>query len=115
MDEWDAVFHMSFATEEDRIAYLLFLKTLLKGKAYVELAYMTGVLPIAKYSGGSELNMFAEYDMATKVKFGEYFGFLDREVDVLYDIYRRNVKVPEIGRHDLTVWYNGYHTAAGDV
>nr|WP_269477505.1 hypothetical protein [Hominibacterium faecale] len=25
---------------------------------YVELAYMTGLLPIAKYSSGSELNMF---------------------------------------------------------
>ncbi len=34
-------------------------------QAYVELAYMTGILPIAKYSGGSELNMFVEYDMAT--------------------------------------------------
>ena len=36
---------------------------------------MTGVLPIAKYSSGSELNMFLEYDMVTKKKFGEYFGF----------------------------------------
>lgn len=58
MDEWDAVFQMSFVTERDRENYLLFLKLLLKGKSYVELAYMTGVLPIAKYSDGSELNMF---------------------------------------------------------
>ena len=62
-------------TEEARRKYLLFLKALLKGKVYVELAYMTGVLPIAKYSSGSELNMFLEYDMVTKKKFGEYFGF----------------------------------------
>lgn len=46
----------------------------LSGKAYVELAYMTGILPIAKYSGGSELNMFLEYDIATKKRFSEYFG-----------------------------------------
>ena len=84
MDEWDAMFHMSFITQEDKEAYLLFLKSLLKGKVYVELAYMTGVLPIAKYSGGSELNMFLEYDMATKKKFSEYFGFLDSEVDKLF-------------------------------
>ena len=58
MDEWDAVFHMSFMTEKNREDYLLFLKLLLKGQSYVELAYMTGVLPIAKYSDGSELNMF---------------------------------------------------------
>ena len=52
MDEWDAVFHMSFLTEDDRRNYLLFLKLLLKGQSYVELAYMTGILPIAKYSDG---------------------------------------------------------------
>ena len=32
MDEWDAMFHMSFITQEDKEAYLLFLKSLLKGK-----------------------------------------------------------------------------------
>ena len=57
MDEWDAVFHMSFITEEDKQNYLLFLKSMLKSKPYVELVYMTGILPIAKYSDGSELNM----------------------------------------------------------
>mgnify|MGYP000591640730 CR=1 FL=1 len=51
MDEWDAVFHMSFITERDRENFLLFLKLLLKGKSYVELAYMTGVLPIDKIFG----------------------------------------------------------------
>ena len=75
MDEWDAVFHMSFITETDRKSYLLFLKSLLKGKMYVELAYMTGVLPIAKYSDGSELNMFLEYTMAGSQRFSGYFGF----------------------------------------
>ena len=38
MDEWDAVFHMSFITQKDRENYLLFLKLLLKGQSYVELA-----------------------------------------------------------------------------
>ena len=39
------VFHMSFMTEKNREDYLLFffLKLLLKGQSYVELAYMTGV------------------------------------------------------------------------
>jgi len=58
LDEWDAVFHMSFITGEEQKRYLLFLKDLLKDRAYVSLAYMTGVLPVSKYSGGSELNMF---------------------------------------------------------
>ena len=32
IDEWDSIFHMSFITEEDKKAYLLFLKSLLKDK-----------------------------------------------------------------------------------
>ena len=114
MDEWDAVFHMSFITEQDRENFLLFLKLLLKGKSYVELAYMTGVLPIAKYSDGSELNMFLEYNMATRVRFSEYFGFSDEEVDVLYDRYLKNTKKPQITRESLREWYDGYHTASGE-
>lgn len=113
MDEWDAPFHMSFITARDREAYLLFLKALLKDKAYVELAYMTGILPILKYSDGSELNMFLEYNMTNSERFSEYFGFLDAEVDALYAIYQKTGKNRKITRNDLTVWYNGYHTASG--
>lgn len=114
MDEWDAVFHMSFVTERDRENFLLFLKLLLKGQSYVELAYMTGVLPIAKYSDGSELNMFLEYNMATRVRFSEYFGFSDEEVDLLYQRYLERTKKPRITRENLREWYDGYHTAAGE-
>ena len=114
MDEWDAVFHMSFVTERDREKFLLFLKLLLKGQSYVELAYMTGVLPIAKYSDGSELNMFLEYNMATRVRFSEYFGFSDEEVDLLYQWYLKRTKKPRITRENLREWYDGYHTAAGE-
>lgn len=65
------------------------MKSLLKDKPYAELAYMTGILPIAKYSDGSELNMFLEYHMATSERFSDYFGFLESEVDLLYSIYRK--------------------------
>lgn len=78
---------------------------------YVEFAYMTGVLPIAKYSSGSELNMFIEYDMSTKKRFSEYFGSLDSEVDGLFEIYERENEEPEITREDLRIWYDGYYTA----
>lgn len=105
---------MDFVTEKDRENYLLFLKLLLKGQSYVELAYMTGVLPIAKYSDGSELNMFLEYNMATRVRFSEYFGFSDDEVDMLYQRYLKSTKKPQITRESLREWYDGYHTAAGE-
>lgn len=113
MDEWDAIFHKSFITEDDKKNYLEFLRDLLKGQGYVGLAYMTGVLPIAKYSSGSEINMFKEYDMVTKEKFSEYFGFLDSEVDRLFAVYQQTTPNAKITREDLAKWYDGYHTAAG--
>lgn len=114
MDEWDAVFQLPFVTEDNKKEYLLFLKTLLKDQVYVELAYMTGVLPIAKYSDGSELNMFVEYSMATRAKFSEYFGFLDSEVDKLYETYLSVEQKPKITREDLRIWYDGYFTKSGN-
>ena len=87
MDEWDAVFHLPFITEKEKAEYILFLKTLLKDQDYTALAYITGILPISKYSSGSELNMFMEFKMTSMEAFSEYFGFTDEEVDVLYEKY----------------------------
>ncbi len=113
LDEWDYIFHRDFVTNRDKSAFLEFLSNLLKGKAYVELAYMTGILPIAKYSSGSELNMFFEYTMATKEKYSDYFGFTDSEVDKLYQRYLSVTHVPRITREDLKYWYDGYQTVSG--
>ncbi|MCI8861635.1 MAG: AAA family ATPase [Lachnospiraceae bacterium] len=113
IDEWDALFHKSFASRKEQQKYLEFLRNLLKDQVYVELAYMTGVLPIAKYSDGSELNMFSEYHMATSERFSEYFGFLDSEVDELFERYQQSVKKQKVTREDLRIWYDGYQTAGG--
>lgn len=114
MDEWDAVFHMSFFTCKEHEEYLLFLRNLLKDQIYVNLAYMTGILPIAKYSSGSELNIFSEYNMVTKEKFSGYFGFSDNEVDKLFGVYQSITEHPKITREELRFWYDGYYTAAGE-
>ena len=113
LDEWDCIFHKTFMTDEDKAAYIGFLSNLLKDKAYVEMAYMTGILPISKYSSGSELNMFLEYSMATRVKYSEYFGFTDKEVDVLYQRYLETETAPAVTREGLELWYDGYQTAGG--
>ena len=113
LDEWDAVFHMPFISAQEQKEYLLFLKWLLKDQSYVEFAYMTGVLPITKYSSGSELNMFVEYDMATSERFSGYFGFSDAEVDRLYEIYQREGTISKFSREELRIWYDGYYTATG--
>lgn len=111
LDEWDFIFHQPFVTEKEKMAYLSFLRSLLKDRPYVLLAYMTGILPIAKYSSGSELNMFLEYTMATEEKFSQYFGFTELEVDLLFKKYENTVKDSRnITRAGLKAWYNGYHT-----
>lgn len=115
LDEWDYIFHRDFASDRDKSAFIIFLCNLLKGKGYVELVYMTGILPIAKYSSGSELNMFCEYTMATEEKYSEYFGFTETEVDALFERYQRlNPDVRHVTREGLRFWYNGYHTKSGE-
>ena len=113
LDEWDAVFHMSFVSDKDKEKYLAFLKNLMKGNAYMEFAYMTGILPIAKYSSGSELNDFQEYTMAAKEMYSSYFGFTENEVDELYGRYLKLEKHPKVSCDDLYLWYDGYHTVSG--
>lgn len=114
LDEWDFIFHQDFVTETDKKSYLGFLRGLLKDRPYVQFAYMTGILPISKYSSGSELNMFAEYTMAKSRMFSGYFGFSDSEVDMLYARYCRNQKESRcVDREELRRWYDGYVTPSG--
>lgn len=114
-DEWDFIFHQKFVTEDDKLSYLQFLRNLLKDRPYIALVYMTGILPIAKYSSDSELNMFAEFTMTTEQRFSEYFGFTDEEVDGLYLRYIENcASTKMVTRDDLREWYDGYHTRKGE-
>lgn len=114
LDEWDFIFHQDFVSESEKRDYLLFLRNLLKDRPYVLLAYMTGILPIAKYSSGSELNMFTEFTMAKSPAFSSYFGFTEEEVDRIYARYISITQNPAISREGLRRWYNGYHTADGE-
>ncbi len=114
LDEWDYIYHQKFVTEEEKDDFTKFLSNLLKDKAYVEMAYMTGILPIAKYFSGSELNMFCEYTMVNEEKYNEYFGFTGEEVDALYERYQaQETGKQNITREDLRLWYDGYHTKGG--
>lgn len=94
-------------SDEDKESYLRFLESLLKGQSYVALAYMTGVLPIAKYTSGSALNMFNEYSFISDPKFDSYFGFTENEVQELCHKY----KAPTY--EEIAYWYDGYYTTDG--
>lgn len=105
-DEWDYIFNNNLF-EENQNDFLEFLRNLLKDQPYVALAYMTGVLPIKKYSSGSALNMFDEYTFLRDRTFGEFFGFTEDEVKNLC-LINQNLSFEE-----LESWYNGYLTALG--
>ncbi len=108
LDEWDYIFNNSLFSENDRKSFLKFLEDLLKDKSYVDLAYMTGVLPIAKYSTSSTINMFKEYNILTDKKYYKYFGFNMDETKALCD------KQDEVTFDELKTWYDGYKTFKGE-
>ncbi len=68
---------------------------------------MTGVLPIAKYSSGSSINMFREYNILNDKKYYKYFGFTIKETENLCK------KQNEVTFDELKNWYNGYKTYSG--
>lgn len=107
LDEWDYIFNNNLFSEDDRKEFLRFLEDLLKDRPYVELVYMTGVLPIAKYSSGSALNMFKEYTMLNDSKYDKYFGFTLPEVESLCK------KQNKVTFNELKAWYDGYKTSSG--
>ena len=49
--------------------------------------------------------------MASRVKYSEYFGFSEEEVDELYEKYLTIKKEPHVTREGLRLWYDGYKTA----
>jgi hypothetical protein len=108
LDEWDSIFYEPFMSNQDKNRFLKFLKGLLKDQPYVDLAYMTGVLPIAKYSSGSELNMFDEYNFMNDNIYDKYFGFSEEEVRALCREHGT------LSFEDLKQWYDGYHFSNGE-
>ena len=111
IDEWDAVFEMPFMTEKDKEKYILFLKALFKDKAYVHFVYMTGILPIAKYTSGSPLNMFHEFSSFQDAQFYPFFGLTLEEIRKLME--KKDFIRPSLS--DLTFWYDGYIRSSDGV
>ena len=101
IDEWDCVFRMAKKREEMQKAYLDFLRGLFKGAEYVDLAYMTGILPIKKYGEHSALNIFEEYSMLDSAELARFFGFTEEEVHGLCTSTGMDFQ-------DVEKWYDGY-------
>ena len=101
IDEWDCIFRMAPNDKESQKKYLDFMRSLFKGAAYVDLVYMTGILPIKKYGEHSAINMFKEFSMTSPKGLGTYFGFTEEEVE--NECLKRGVDFKT-----MKVWYDGY-------
>ena len=101
IDEWDCIFREYPHDTAAQRKYLDFLRDWLKDKAYIGLAYMTGILPIKKYGTHSALNMFTEYSMENPRSFASFVGFTEDEVRGLCETY-------DMDFAECRAWYDGY-------
>lgn len=101
IDEWDCIFREYKNDKEAQEKYLDFLRDMLKDKSYIQLVYMTGILPIKKYGTHSTLNMFSEFSMTNPGQLAQYVGFTQDEVRDLCERYHMNCQ-------ELKKWYDGY-------
>ena len=101
IDEWDCVFREHRKDKERQNHYLDFLRDWMKDKAYIGLAYMTGILPIKKYGTHSALNMFWEFSMTHAGPLASFTGFTEQEVQSLCRQFRMDFE-------ECKTWYDGY-------
>ena len=104
VDEWDALFRTPEVSPKTKDCYLEFLRGLFKGgvsQDFVELAFLTGILPPIKIETESAFNDFFEYSMTCAGPLSPYFGFTESEVKVLCSQY--HLPFAEVKR-----WYDGY-------
>ena len=101
IDEWDCIFREYPHDTAEQRKYLDFLRDWLKDKAYLGLAYMTGILPIKKYGTHSALNMFTEYSMENPRELAPFVGFTEDEVRGLCEKY-------DMDFTECRAWYDGY-------
>ena len=101
IDEWDCIFREFRQDKEAQEKYLDFLRDLLKDKACIHLAYLTGILPIKKYGTHSALNMFDEFSMLNPGPLASYVGFTEEEVKTLCIQYKMDIE-------EVKTWYDGY-------
>lgn len=104
IDEWDAVFRENKQDKKAQDNYIMLLRGLFKNAQslkFLELAYLTGILPIKKYGTESALNNFMEYTMFDSGILAKYVGFTEEEVSFLCEKYQMDLG-------ETKRWYDGY-------
>ncbi|MCI5828233.1 MAG: ATP-binding protein [Lachnospiraceae bacterium] len=104
IDEWDALIRDEEAGQTVQEDYINFLRGMFKGTEptkFIQLAYLTGILPIKKLRTQSALNNFSQFTMLSPGALAPYFGFTEDEVKILCRKYEKDFD--EVKR-----WYDGY-------
>ena len=105
IDEWDVIFREEEYNYKLCDDYIMFLRGLFKSSdvsSCIDLVYMTGILPVRRYSTQSTLNMFTEYNMLDSFPIESCVGFTENEVIDLCNKYDRDF-------NEIKSWYNGYN------
>lgn len=104
IDEWDVLIRDEAADRKVQDEYISFLRGLFKGTEpakYIQLAYITGILPIKREKTQSALNNFDEFTMVSPSSLAQYIGFTEDEVYKLAQEF--NQDFDKVKR-----WYDGY-------
>ena len=72
--------------------------------------YLSSRAPYVLYEGETKSRYFIDKTLMPE----KIFGFIEEEVDGLYEKYLADTVNPKIGRDDLKVWYDGYYTKSGE-
>ena len=104
IDEWDVLIRDMAVDQKIQEDYINFLRGLFKGTEptkYIQLAYLTGILPIKKARTQSALNNFDEFTMLDASILAPHVGFTESEVQQLCRKYHRDFE-------KIKRWYDGY-------
>lgn len=104
IDEWDVLIRDEAANNAVQEEYINFLRGMFKGSEpakFIQLAYLTGILPIKRIKTQSALNNFDEYTMISAKALDKYTGFTEDEVKGLCERFGRDYD-------KVKSWYDGY-------
>ncbi len=104
IDEWDVLIRDEDANDPIQEKYIDFLRGMFKGTEptkYIQLAYLTGILPIKKEKTQSAVNNLNEFTMLQADELASYIGFTEDEVKRLCETYNKDFE-------KVKRWYDGY-------
>lgn len=104
IDEWDVLIRDVAANKKVQSDYINFLRGMFKGTEptkYIQLVYLTGILPIKKEKTQSALNNFDEFTMLQADELAPYIGFTENEVSMLCEKYERDFDKVKNGMMDI--------------